>query len=637
MARQIRWRVQFKSLNETGCLVNIYDDGYTSSADTTKTGADVPFAVETGVTELTGAADPFFYEEDDNKDILTTVRGKTGYLRLIESTTGALNDVAAEDFTSRYIEVFYGTRLVFQGYIQPKSYANRLDCYNDVREFPVVSPLGLLEDIMFPTYDPPVTKNMKEWFEIVFSQLGVTYNNIYMPNVGGGLDGNIPSIFLCPFNEAHSLAYYNDEELFSPRDLYYFMDGFCKLNGWTVHEVGKSLVFTFYNYQTSAEHSSDGTYVVYPVTNGVIGSKVTTAMSGDTALTLETAFNYQLADKNIKMEEISPERNIIYLQENLTEKEEHHDFNHDKYEQHTYNSEHLLTAYSEEVNASVWSNTEIPSAGGCMVVKTDADGTIKDKFVVMKDNASNHPRFYFNFWGVRSSSALRIHVKWGHTLNTLSNDEELTDDPVFYAIVQCNGKYLKCTNPLSPIGYSWDDSPAGFQIIIDKVSGEISWPQNLSHIPLLSTQNHTVNIDLQPLSGFTQKTYFSVDCYLNKQGYTSDMELLYDSIEEMLKIKKPLSGKGDDIEIELPFSDDYRCNNYVRIEGGVDRWVPDVLKTQQTRIRMNMRSPAYMQEAFYVFKFIAFSNSWRWRIIGEEFHLRNDEHRLTMHRSSSIE
>lgn len=46
MARQIKWRLQFKSLNNTGCLVNIYEDGYTgSSADTTKTGADVPFAV----------------------------------------------------------------------------------------------------------------------------------------------------------------------------------------------------------------------------------------------------------------------------------------------------------------------------------------------------------------------------------------------------------------------------------------------------------------------------------------------------------------------------------------------------------------------------------------------------------------
>ena len=79
MARQIKWRLQFKSLNNTGCLVNIYEDGYTgSSADTTKTGADVPFAVETGVTELKGADVPFEYEEDDSSDLLVFIRIKTG-------------------------------------------------------------------------------------------------------------------------------------------------------------------------------------------------------------------------------------------------------------------------------------------------------------------------------------------------------------------------------------------------------------------------------------------------------------------------------------------------------------------------------------------------------------------------------
>ena len=51
MARAIKYRLQFKSLNGTGCLVNVYVEGATSSADETKTGANVPFSVETGVTE----------------------------------------------------------------------------------------------------------------------------------------------------------------------------------------------------------------------------------------------------------------------------------------------------------------------------------------------------------------------------------------------------------------------------------------------------------------------------------------------------------------------------------------------------------------------------------------------------------
>ena len=90
MARKIKWRLQFKSLNNTGCLVNIYEEGYTSSqADTTKTGADVPFAVETGVADLTGGAVPFEIQEDDSNNLTDFIRIKTGYLARYAKLVGS--------------------------------------------------------------------------------------------------------------------------------------------------------------------------------------------------------------------------------------------------------------------------------------------------------------------------------------------------------------------------------------------------------------------------------------------------------------------------------------------------------------------------------------------------------------------
>ena len=58
MGRKIKWRLQFKSLNDTSCTVNIYEEGYTGST----------------ITELTGAAVPFEIQEDDSSDLTQFIR-----------------------------------------------------------------------------------------------------------------------------------------------------------------------------------------------------------------------------------------------------------------------------------------------------------------------------------------------------------------------------------------------------------------------------------------------------------------------------------------------------------------------------------------------------------------------------------
>ena len=103
MARAIKYRLQFKSLNNVGCLVNVYVEGATSSADTAKTGANVPFNVETGVTALIGTADPFTFEEDDSDNLLDFVRTKTGYISVIEQNVGDLDDMMPTSKTSHFI------------------------------------------------------------------------------------------------------------------------------------------------------------------------------------------------------------------------------------------------------------------------------------------------------------------------------------------------------------------------------------------------------------------------------------------------------------------------------------------------------------------------------------------------------
>ena len=96
MARNIRWFITFKAFNGTNCLVNIYDN-------------DWPSGVSMG---LRGAADPFYYEEDDSDDLLNdVVRYRTGYIRVVEQTVGQLDDIYPTSTFDRYVEFIYGNDL----------------------------------------------------------------------------------------------------------------------------------------------------------------------------------------------------------------------------------------------------------------------------------------------------------------------------------------------------------------------------------------------------------------------------------------------------------------------------------------------------------------------------------------------
>ena len=79
MALGKRWSLTFKSLNNVECNVYIYDEGWTGA-----------------VTALIGADEPFFYQEDDDESLLTVLRYRTGYLRVVENSYNALLDDAGE-------------------------------------------------------------------------------------------------------------------------------------------------------------------------------------------------------------------------------------------------------------------------------------------------------------------------------------------------------------------------------------------------------------------------------------------------------------------------------------------------------------------------------------------------------------
>lgn len=139
----IHWQCCFQSMNGTQYAVNIYEQDYTGI-----------------IIQLTGAAEPFITQEDDDEDIFTPIRIQTGYLRVIDSDGMLFEEIIPTNNTEKLVRLVTGTysngvftqgtgsdSVKWQGFIQAQAYTQPWDGDAHVIELPVKSLLGSLGDI----------------------------------------------------------------------------------------------------------------------------------------------------------------------------------------------------------------------------------------------------------------------------------------------------------------------------------------------------------------------------------------------------------------------------------------------------------------------------------------------------------
>ena len=245
----IRWTSSFKSLNNTSCRIDIYQRNYTGSL----------------VQSVPAASDPFFYEEDNDSDLLNNVlRSKTGYLRLIEEYDNSMS--MAEMFPTepfdRYVEVYYGQTLVFTGFIQVQDFSNEVTPVPRTLEFPVVSALGLMDKLTFnPTfYMPPSMVTLGELLSRITGTAGMPYERVYVPKNYGypnpvNLSMKIYSLVACPWNENYHQSM-QGQQVMKGIEYSTLLEGICKAFGWMLHETPTALIFTAFDYE--------GDYAYFP-------------------------------------------------------------------------------------------------------------------------------------------------------------------------------------------------------------------------------------------------------------------------------------------------------------------------------------------------------------------------------------
>lgn len=241
MARGKKWTVPFESLGGVACRVDIYEEGYSGSVTNLSTAnANAP-----GVP----AAVPFVIEEDDSNDLTHFIRFKTGSLRLVELTYGGLQGLRPRSLRDHYIEAYYGSECVFTGFMQCQEFDDDWVAAPRELEFPIISPLGLLESFTFTPPQTPGLVTLGELMHEVITGLGGGYTGVIYPVASSYEPWTdvISSTVMCPFNSAFK-HYDSASKLYDPKDYKYFIEGICACFGWMVHDTATDIEFTKFDY-----------------------------------------------------------------------------------------------------------------------------------------------------------------------------------------------------------------------------------------------------------------------------------------------------------------------------------------------------------------------------------------------------
>ena len=307
----LRWQLQFQSRNEKTCRIDIYKRGYSQST----------------VTQLTGTDTPVSWDEDNNDDLLSVYRTKTGYINLIETSYGDLRGLYPTNDIENYVEVYYINNLVFSGFMQAQDFENNYDPAPRVIKFPIMSPLEIAEGKRFSIPSAPSYVTLGKVLKEACTLLQANISQVIFPtgisignNRTADLKWLIQSLIYCPYNKDYDEYKEHEQDLYTAESIHFFIEGLCNCFGLMVHDYPGMLVFTKIDYA--------GTYGVYNVSS-LDGPTITPVSTINTSSVTDYTSLTMLSDKG-KESSIMPLKKLIVTHEGEYYKEVAIEFTHAK-------------------------------------------------------------------------------------------------------------------------------------------------------------------------------------------------------------------------------------------------------------------------------------------------------------------
>lgn len=637
----LRWRIPFTSRKGYYCHIDIYDPDYTGQSviELSTTNPDAP---------AVPAPDPFYFEEDDDQDLLKVVRIKTGYINLVETQFDGLADIYATSLKSRYVEVFYNSVITFRGYLQQQTFEN--DWRPAPREvsLPVISVLGLAESINFDAELPLTDKSLGYYMKQLLRKIEPTdgaasiskYNRVlFSGNAAGDITATIHPTVVTVDNPDFSKARLSSTQPYKGITLYDLLEGICNAYGWIAHDMPTCILFTKFD--------NTGTYYYYPVdytsTNDIetlSGRAVTQLPETDATLQLGNLMEPSADDSTIT--QIMPYRtvNAKYDGElvnsvdiNLEHMRCNRLFEATRASDQTKYAVAILKNVSgspEDIN-SQFLKPQAGISGG----KFDVDGVVaidmnNQKHIMLQNAAAwqgSDYAFALNFFkrpmndegvGVAGKLKMDVETSWGEYLYSLAHS---TLFPSQHIQVQFNLYSNNVYIGAKTLEF-YDDGNYKQTVEFDE------------NVPNLGAVRLVVKI----LDPSAQTSWiFSFDKIRLYYDAGVGREYLFDTTDhENIGI-----GDGsDDVDVDMLINCRRIGSNMLGSSTHDFITYYRYLREPQTRLQLRMMqySGDIINAPFaYINKIIYWQANWRWRLIALAFHPRDDEYTLTMHRSPVLQ
>ena len=417
MAIGKRWTIPFMSKAGVSCHIDIYQDEWTGS-----------------VTTLTGGDTPIIYDEKDDKDLLSPIRYKTGYINIVEQNYGDLIDIYPDSDTSRYVEFYYGNRLDFTGYIQASNYDNDFCAGPIVVSFPIISPLGLLANKRFQAITSPGYRRIGVLLEEVITGLGAdgnaynyAYESVVFPKeiVTSSwryitLDAYLRSAVISPRDTDFDIIYGTVSDLYAPITYLDFMRALCNAFGWMAYDTPNQLVFR------RVDH--DGDYYICDTDSLSNPNSYQTIQVADGASVYDLTSYFTFRDNKATMSHIRPKRRVTV----------------------NYNYTDIDSCSLDDITTvmgtiSPGSSVIIPIDNEYEAITNGASlsycsGTRMARFQLTSLTTQRCKlRFYNHPYGGGDMN-LNIHLMWGRYPEEMGNEDVFPDEPASFIEI---GVYIK--------------------------------------------------------------------------------------------------------------------------------------------------------------------------------------------------
>ena len=484
-----KWRTTFMSVNNRLYTANIKVYGYTGS-----------------VITLTADTDPLTLEENDDTDLLNVIRYTTGYINILADDSIDVADIfPTTSITERYVEILEGSTVIFRGYVQAQEFS-RMGNYATTGNppqsvsIPIISPLGLIDDLEFEKVTSPTDFTLWELLKICLYKLGgnpggvaaTPYTYVYFPQVVSGSallkELKLPSLIISPYSDDNTHdSSTTVADCFEVKSISYFIEGLCRCFGCMVHDTPDALVFTKFDYT--------GSYVRYDL----LDTTTNVAQPGNLTLAPSIVF-----DGGIEIVQIAPLRKLTCKYDGDRDTSLDMNFQHcrrvmgndNAFQRNLVVNRPILTSEISapylQNNCSIYSQNGVPTVRGTYLLAYGEGENMREMAVVnyepggdvtghnWEENDVLLRTMFYGYFG--TDMTLTMKFEWGVNMNLECPDTISIPQKFIYVTIKNGSKYLNSNN-------EWVTSAAYLLIPEIMLRHEIS-------IPIPSAGMETIPIEV---------------------------------------------------------------------------------------------------------------------------------------------